>query len=1021
MSFRLKTILGIALIEITLLPILIIMSINYLKNSNEEQLRYRANTTAKLFSKSVQDAVLSYDLATLDSLVSHLLNDSAIVYIRIANNNQVLAQGGDKTILSQSRTPDISLDQVEDGVFDVVAPIEGSGFRYGTVSLGMSTSIIEQTIRKAGQYISLIALVQVILVMLLSLVFGTYLTRQLRRLEMASMKIRSSGPGHKIDVQGNDEIAATMRAFNDMSQSLLNSQNESDKSKEAYQQLALVAANNEAKTKATLEACLDGIITINCKGEIVEYNAQAELIFGWPREEMLGASLSRTIIPPEMREPHEQGFTHFLETGVGPVLNKRLELPALHQNGSQIVVEISIVPVEIDSQQMFTAFLHDITKQKEATEAIEQARTAADQSNRAKTRFLATMSHEIRSPLNAIINMNKLLLESSLDKQQKQFANIAHEGSLTLLALINDILSFSQIEAGEVKLNRNNVNPMAMIQAVAELHAGLALNQGLILQTIVHPSLNRTIVSDELRLRQIVTNLLSNAIKFTGEGCIIIRLEPDDKPAHFRLSVTDTGEGIPLDKQEDIFNEFKQLEDQDNRRFAGSGLGLAITRRLVKLFGGDIELESQPGKGSRFDVILPLEFADADVTSFQRLSYPGPIVVNLANPMLRSTIVELRNLWGLKAYDAKSLPELTDHSDQSAVMLVDLDAGYTELSDHQLTANSLSATAQWQFIAVTSAHATDNEHDLPQTGYVAILKTPISIKSLSKAICQNHQQNYDEKSHSVSSLNTEKIQCKVLLVDDSQSNLAVGEALLQLFGCEVMTAKNGDEAIKQSSKQRYDVIFMDLAMPIMDGLTATKIIRETTGPNQSTAIVALTANAFNEDRKRCLENGMDDYLSKPIVREQLFDIVKRYGKVIAEENTDETPATTATEQPLTDSEVLDRTVLEKLKKEISAKSLPAILGIYLDEVAKRIELIQQYHSTGDIAALGGEAHALKSSSASFGALSLAETARELELAARESNRKGVDLQMENLQSLAERSIAAINAYLADLNLDEDEK
>ena len=543
--------------------------------------------------------------------------------------------------------------------------------------------------------------------------------------------------------------------------------------------------------------------------------------------------------------------------------------------------------------------------------------------------------------------------------------------------------------------------------------------------------MNRNIISDELRLRQITTNLLSNAIKFTSEGCIIIRLEPDEAPEFFRLSVIDTGEGIPADKQQDIFREFRQLEDQDNRRFAGSGLGLAITRRLVKLFGGDIKVDSQPGEGSQFSVILPLKFADDKPDGIQRINYSGSVVVNLNNPILRAAVVELCNLWGLDAYDAQSSPKLPDHSDYPPpVLLVDLDPGCGKLADHQSAANTLLAQAKWRFIAVSSSHSTDIEIDPSQADSTdvlsAVLKAPISVESLNRTLCQESNDIYNQKTHPILESKTatkeaKKVQCQVLLVDDSLSNLAVGEALLKPLSCNVITAINGEAAIKKASEQHYDIIFMDLAMPVMDGLAATKIIRETPGPNQETVIVALTANAFSEDRERCLANGMTDYLSKPIVRDQLIEIVNRYSKKTSKEDIGENESAMANDNTLADGDILDRTVLEKLKKEISAEALPTILGIYLDELEKRTEMIQQHHLAGDIAALGGEAHALKSSSASFGALPLAETARELELAARESNQQHIDLHIKSLQPLAQQSIQAINAYLADLNSGNIEK
>jgi PAS domain S-box-containing protein len=1019
MTFRLKTVLGIALIEIILLVILVTMSIGYLSESNEEQLRYRADSIAHLFAKSVQDAVLSYDLATLDSLVQHLLTDPEIVYIRISDNDRVLAAGGDSHLLQQQRTLDTRLAQVADGVFDAEAPIQEAGRRYGTVSLGLSTGVIDEVITEARRYMSSIALGEVLLVGLFSLALGTYLTRQLRQLELASSSIVEHGPGHQIPVRGNDEIAHTMHAFNEMSASLAASSIESERTKEAYRQLAFLASSNEALAKATLDACLDGIITINRQGVVVEYNDHAATIFGWTHREMIGANMAERLIPPEMRAQHVAGMAHYIATGEGPALNKRLELPALHRDGHRITIEISIAPMKAEREPLFTAFIRDISQQKEATAAIEQARQAADQANRAKSRFLATMSHEIRSPLNAVVNMNELLLESPLDEKQRELARIAREGGLTLMSLINDILDFSRIESGKLELTQSSFNVKQVIQSVVELHAGIAFRRGICLQAVIPPTLDRQVQSDEMRFRQIVTNLVSNALKFTHDGGVIVRAAVDTDPGFFQVSVSDSGEGIAKSRHEEIFKEFRQLEDENSRRFAGSGLGLAITHRLVGLMGGNISVESAPGAGSTFSVRLPL----AGETTLPARSAAPPscldtdvAIINIHNPVLRVALTELCEAWGVPAFAPEFAADRMQPHWQHFTMLVDADPNGEALPNHQVTAQRIAEGAQWRFVSVFPFEARVIQ---ARSGYHAMLRTPIRAESLVRFIC--HQPCVTCTQETVSATTDDRHQAAghVLLVDDSAANLAVGKALLEKLGCTVETADDGRAAIELAARQRYDIIFMDLAMPRMDGIEATETIRQHQGPNQATPIVALTANAFAEDRENCLSRGMTDFIAKPIDRVELKGIVNRYSPqaitpTLGIDQVEQQPASDATADQQ-DPELLDQATLDRLAQDTSPDAVREILTIYLGEVAQRIPSMLAYRQQGETDALASEAHALKSSSASFGNVRLAAIARDLELAVRESRTEAIHELAADLPAIAAASVEAMQRYLDRLN------
>jgi PAS domain S-box-containing protein len=588
-TFRQKTILGIASIEAILLLILIWTGINYLRISNESELIKRASTTLTLLSRASRDAVLSTDIATLEDIVNDAIETPGLGYVRIlAPNGVILAEAGSHLPASGSFTADVNYAGVDDGSFDKAIDIMESNTRYGRIEIGLSTAHINTIVSDARRKAGTIALVEMLLVALFSLALGTYLTRQLSSLNDASRRITEGELGYQLPVRGNDELAHTARTFNRMSRQL---------------------QEDLKHQNAIINSALDCIINMDHEGRITEFNPMAEQTFGYSRAEVIGRSLVETIVPPAQREAHNKGLKHYLATGESPILGKRIEVTALRSDGTEFPVEMAISVTRIKDKPLFTSYMRDITERREYEIALQQAKVLAEEAAEAKSSFLANMSHEIRTPMNAVLGLLGLLAEEdNLTTHQQTWVKTAHQSSNMLLNLINDTLDFSKIDAGKLSLDTESFNLRSLIDTTINMLAPKAESKGISLSSSLEKTLPTNIEGDSGRLRQILVNLIGNAIKFTDQGEINLEVaSTGDGEIHFlRFAVHDTGIGIQTRDQEKLFTAFTQLTRDDAIPPDGTGLGLAISRQLVKLMGGDIGVESEPDEGSCFWFEIPL-------------------------------------------------------------------------------------------------------------------------------------------------------------------------------------------------------------------------------------------------------------------------------------------------------------------------------------------------------------------------------------------------------------------------------
>lgn len=668
----------------------------------------------------------------------------------------------------------------------------------------------------------------------------------------------------------------------------------------------------------------------------------------------------------------------------------------------------------------------------EGEKKLREAKNEAQRLNKAKSRFLATMSHEIRSPLNAIITMNTLLLESKLTSEQRELVNIAHNGGQSLLALINDILDFSKIESGKLKLSQEWFDLVETVENVSELLACQTINKPVEIQNIIDPNLKKISFGDPTRIKQILINIASNAVKFTEKGGVLIALSKVCNG--IKICISDSGIGISEENKKKIFSEFTQVDYGENRNYGGTGLGLSICEQLITIMDGSIQVENNDFGGSTFTVFLPLKQKGSTLLSNTKNEKSQLICFDTKNPILFDGIKKQLSYFNCDVYPIDNLPKKTTNYNSFTHITDIVDSGksyadYKTYFDHNLKENvPHTANKHWNHIGLISNDGVDKLYSLKLKGFSYLLRKPPRLSNLMDAMNIAHnlthpqdnkihswqKEKYSNIHHSAYSQYKEKntpLPLRILLVEDSLANQAVIKSILLKDKHTIDIANNGIEALEKTKKTPYQLILMDISMPIMDGLEATKIIRTENSINQKTTIIAMTANAFAEDREHCFKAGIDDYISKPIdvqlFKNRIYYWSNKFSPEKQKTKTENTTNKILAEEKITidakNKDIISHHTLKKLAKDTSWEVLPRLLNLYFIETEKRIPKIIHAYTNKDWETFSDEVHTLKSSSGTFGAHYIFELAIRFETAVDNNDTDNIQSDITSLSSIYEET------------------
>lgn len=682
-----------------------------------------------------------------------------------------------------------------------------------------------------------------------------------------------------------------------------------------------------------------------------------------------------------------------------------------HKNGNWIWVESKgkCFRDENGKAYRFLGTLTDITERKRNEEEIINARKEAENALKTKAEFLATMSHEIRTPMNAVIGMSGLLMETELTEEQREFADTIRLSGDHLLTIINDILDFSKIESERLTLEEQPFELSSCVEDVYDLMGPRALAKRLDLLYQIDSQIPHIIVGDVTRLRQILGNLVSNAIKFTDFGEVftsvdLIKRDGDDLLLSF--SVKDTGIGIHEEKKKKIFEAFSQADSSTTRRYGGTGLGLAISSKLVELMNGEIWVESEFGKGSTFHFTINVKASKQQITKLYQSGHIPEIrnkklLIVDDNKTNRNILVQQAKSWGMAAEAYETAAEVIEILKTDAIFdLAILDMLMPDMDGLELgqKIKQLKGRESLPMIMLTSVGNLKEYKEPANNIFAEYISKPIKKNELfnvlvkvltNSAISFGREQTENKLDKKLA----EKLPLKILVAEDNLINQKLAVRLLQQMGYSADVASNGLEVLEALNRQHYEIVFMDIQMPEMDGLEATKHILKNRKLELRPKIIAMTANVMQGDREICLEAGMNDYIGKPILIEEVQKALIKWGKEIRAER--------EMRKMRFSKSFLDMDVVNGLKEIGDKTFVDDMVKLYIDQSVDLINSIRENSAKSNFERVFLDTHSLKGSSLNLGARDIAELCRQIETKIKEVDTPGLMYLIKELEKTFE--------------------
>ncbi|MDM8540949.1 response regulator [Desulfococcaceae bacterium HSG9] len=995
-KFLLPTIL-VMLLSIFLLNVSVIDS---QRKKSETQLQNKAKRIITLLISSNVDAIWNYQEETLEFNCKSFFSDPELTKLKIIDNYGVELINLSKDIAG---TRDIEIDTI----------FTKNDKNIATLKVVFTNHYIEKNLTTIRNTIILISFILFIIFMVLITAVSNIALMPLTRL-MQGVKYLADGEfGHRVEIRSQDEFGKLAASFNAMAEKLQRAGNvikrkmddlEQEVSERKRTEEALRQA--EKKYRGIFEDSKDMIFITSIDGRILDFNPACMLLSGYSRSELLRLNVLDIYVNPRDRgrfkdKIDEQGSV------------KNFELALRHHKGHQIDVSVNATPryAEDGSLLGFQGVMRDITDQKIAEAErlrslkLEKEKELAEKANQIKSAFLANMSHEIRTPMNAIIGFAHLALRNKPAPRQHDYLSKILSSANALLGIINDILDFSKIEAGKLNMEKTHFLLSDVMENLSTLLGPVAESKGIEILFATDPDVPLAFMGDSLRLGQILINLTNNAIKFTETGEIIIATKligMDEFHIKLSFSVRDTGIGLTQKQIAGLFQPFTQADTTTTRKYGGTGLGLTICKRLVEMMNGEISVTSRPGHGSVF--AFTAEFGRTAVTQTikkgRKRLLPTPDLSKLrvlvvddntaARVILREILESFSFEVTLAASGRDAIRELENTHKPYELVLTDYKMPGMDGIETIKQIKKRAGLSQIPIIIMITAYGREEvRKQAVRTGVDAFLIKPIDRSLLFDTIISlfveqdelkpRVQKTSDEAddTHDLAMIKN----AKVLLVEDNQINQQVATELLEQAGMIVTIAENGLEAVKAVNQAAYDLIFMDMEMPKMDGYEASRTIRLDTR-FADMPIVAMTAHAMSGIREKCLDAGMNDYLSKPIDPPKLCAALVRWIKPQTGETP--TPRRVQDEKKQTQDipdQMPDLDIATALKRlGGNRKLLKKLLINFADDYSETTDTLRKALDSGDIEYIRRTAHTIKGVAGNIGADELAEAARELEAA-----------------------------------------